>query len=35
MEIINERGEINLNKWPEKAKDSNSFVRWDCKCAPS
>jgi hypothetical protein len=28
MEIINKRGEINLNKWVEKMKDSCGFVRW-------
>jgi hypothetical protein len=33
MEIINERGEINLSKWVEKAKDSCGFIRKGCKCA--
>jgi hypothetical protein len=28
MEIINKRGEINLNMWVEKAKDSHGFIRW-------
>jgi hypothetical protein len=26
--IINKRGEINLNKWMEKAKDSCGLVKW-------
>jgi hypothetical protein len=33
MEIINKRGEINFNKWVEKAKDSHDFVKWGYKCA--
>jgi hypothetical protein len=32
MEIINERGEINLSKWMEKLKDINGLVRWAYKC---
>jgi hypothetical protein len=33
MEIINERGEMNLNKEMEKAKDSRGLVRWGYMCA--
>jgi hypothetical protein len=33
MEIINKRGEINLSKWVEKAKDSRGLIKWGCKCA--
>jgi hypothetical protein len=28
MEIINEKGDINLNKWMEKAKDSCGLIKW-------
>jgi hypothetical protein len=28
MEIIDKRGEINLNKWVEMAKNSHDFIRW-------
>jgi hypothetical protein len=28
MEIINERREINLNKWMGKAKDSHGSLDW-------
>jgi hypothetical protein len=28
MEIINEKGDINLNKWMEKAKDSRGLIKW-------
>jgi hypothetical protein len=28
MEIIDERKEINLNKWMDKAKDSCGFLGW-------
>jgi hypothetical protein len=33
MEIINEREDINLDKWMEKAKDYYDFVTWDYMCA--
>ncbi len=32
MEIINKRGEINFNKWMEKAKDFKDFIKWGYKC---
>jgi hypothetical protein len=32
MEIINEREEINFNKWMEKVKDFRKLVKWGCKC---
>jgi hypothetical protein len=32
MKIIDEKGEINLNEWMERAKDSYGFVKWGCKC---
>jgi hypothetical protein len=32
MEIINERGEINLSKWMEKVKDFHGFAKWGYKC---
>jgi hypothetical protein len=35
MEIIDERGEINLSIWMEKAKDSHGLIRWGYKCARS
>jgi hypothetical protein len=28
MEIIDERGKINLSKWFKKVKNSNGFIRW-------
>jgi hypothetical protein len=28
MEVIDEMGEINLNKQMEKAKDSCGFIKW-------
>jgi len=31
MEIINKRGEINLNKWMEEAKDPCGLIKWGCK----
>jgi hypothetical protein len=33
MEIINERRDINFNKWVEKAKDSCGFIKWGYRCA--
>jgi hypothetical protein len=35
MEIINEWGKINLNKWMEKVKDSHGLVKWGYMCAQS
>jgi hypothetical protein len=35
MEIINEKGNINLNKWMEKAKDSHGFIKWGYRCVRS
>jgi hypothetical protein len=32
MEIINERGEINFNKWMEKVKDYRGLVKRGCRC---
>jgi hypothetical protein len=32
MEIINEKGEINLSKWVEKVKDSYGFIGSSYKC---
>jgi len=32
MEIIDERKEINLNKWMEKTKDSHGFIKWGYMC---
>jgi len=32
MEIINERGEINLSKWMERANDSHGLIKWGYKC---
>jgi len=33
MEIIDERGEINLSKWMEKAKDFHGLIRWGYRYA--
>jgi len=35
MEIINKRGEINLNKWMEKAKDYRGLIKCGYRCAPN
>jgi hypothetical protein len=35
MEIIDERKEINLNKWMEKTKDSRGLIKWGYKCVQS
>jgi hypothetical protein len=32
MKIINEKRDINLNKWMEKAKDSCGLVKWGYRC---
>ncbi len=33
MEIINKRGEINLNKWMDKVKDFHGLIIWGYKYA--
>jgi hypothetical protein len=35
IEIINEKREINFNKWMERAKDYCALVKWGCKCVRS
>ncbi len=32
MEIINKKGEINLNRWVKKVKDFHGFIRWGYMC---
>jgi hypothetical protein len=32
MEIINERGDVNLNKWMEMVKDSLGLIKWGYRC---
>jgi hypothetical protein len=32
MEVINERGEINFNRWMEKMKDFSGLIGWAYRC---